>query len=39
MKPGDQYRHHKGGLYEIVELAKLESSGEAMVVLPSSILR
>ena len=32
MIPGQRYRHYKGGLYEIIELAKLEATGDAMVV-------
>ena len=32
VKPGERYRHYKGGLYEIICEAILESDGSTMVI-------
>ncbi|HEY1057930.1 MAG TPA: DUF1653 domain-containing protein [Limnobacter sp.] len=32
VKPGERYRHYKGGLYEVICEAILESDGSKMVV-------
>ncbi|MCQ8897020.1 DUF1653 domain-containing protein [Limnobacter humi] len=32
VKPGERYRHYKGGVYEVICEAVLESDGSKMVV-------